>query len=400
MAGMTQGWLFELGILLLAVNYFNLLPVLPLDGGQLLKALIPSRQFNLLIALEWLGVAALLYLAWTIDSLFVAALALLPLFGGLALIKRKQVLAALEQKAPGASQKPLTEQITSIIQAIDDTDKRYRPLMRKLQEIDDILTAQRLKPVAPAVAGAFLFVYVTSFLLPPVAVYATSPMIRETAKILLYDTDSVMRDAYDRAIKLPLAQLVDELADSNRRLIRRIRPELDSGILSPPAAHEAIAETEWRLGFRLPDVHREFFAISNGFAHIVTGAETTDYLLYPVEQVDFFKHKQPQLLAKLRENTDLQYDPITIYRYSEFADEESEQGILDLERLGDMLVIGSRYKGEYLLLESPSQTPSATPVLLISDTLSGLHCRGFAGLRDYLSHNLSLLQMADPLQTQ
>lgn len=53
----------------------------------------------------------------------------------------------------------------------------------------------------------------------------------------------------------------------------------------PKATEEAIADTEKRLGFRLPNEYRAFLSVSNGFpafTHIVPA-------FLPVEKIDFYK---------------------------------------------------------------------------------------------------------------
>ncbi|MET0091440.1 MAG: site-2 protease family protein [Candidatus Thiodiazotropha sp.] len=88
--GMRGEILPLLGILLLVVNYLNLLPFMPLDGGQLLRTLIPYERLGLMVALDWLGVAGLILLGWLIDSLFISILALIPLFSSLSLMKTSE----------------------------------------------------------------------------------------------------------------------------------------------------------------------------------------------------------------------------------------------------------------------------------------------------------------------
>jgi Zn-dependent protease len=181
--GQQGGWISDLGVILLLVNYLNLLPIIPLDGSRLLKALTPVKQFGLLIALNWLVAAALLLLGWLTNSLFLAAMVLAPLFSALVWLRRKRVLDALEGVADGSIHTEHNEQIASIIQAIDETDKRYRPLEKKVREITDILSMLRVKAAAPRVAGALLALYLATLLLPPIAVLAISPGMQNVTKL-------------------------------------------------------------------------------------------------------------------------------------------------------------------------------------------------------------------------
>ncbi|NIQ53385.1 MAG: hypothetical protein GWN71_08095, partial [Gammaproteobacteria bacterium] len=42
-AGTLEGWLFDFGITAVVLNYLNLLPVMPLDGGRIVQALFLGR---------------------------------------------------------------------------------------------------------------------------------------------------------------------------------------------------------------------------------------------------------------------------------------------------------------------------------------------------------------------
>jgi Zn-dependent protease len=389
--GMEEGRISELGIILLLVNYLNLLPILPLDGGQLLKALIPIERFGLLIALEWLGTAALLLLGWLTGSLFLAAMALLPLFGALTLMKRKQILKALGEVDCGSEQPP-HDQIVSVIQAIDETDRRYRPLVKKAQEIAEIITALRLKPAAPAITGLFLATYLATFLLPPVVVYTTSPGIASIATLLFSDIEVMQQEARDQAMTLPIPQLVTELAERHGSLSDPYRPEGESIILRAPATNEAISRTEARLGVPLDTVHRRFLETSNGFINLWSSTNETDYLLFPGEQIERFAQQLPGIVKRLRMQTGKDEPPL-VHILQASAPVETEGETLNLNQIAHMLYIGNLNERAYLLLDSAPQPDTPASLLVIYESPLGLEGTRFKSLHHYLANKLAETQI-------
>lgn len=390
--GMGEGWLSDLGVLLLAVNYLNLLPVMPLDGGQLLKTLIPSHRFELQIALEWLGALALFALAWWADSLLLAALALLPLFGGLGVLKRKAALTLVETESRDIQGQPLNEQIASIIQAMDLTDKRYRPLAKKVQDIEEILTLKRLTPVTPKTLGIFLAIYLVVFLLPPMVLYAAKPEFRTLSEVLFTDIDAIHQEAYAQAMALPMAQLATELAEAHGKLSRRHDLTVAGSYLKQPATDDAIARAERRLGILFDTDYRQFLKTSNGLGNYWMDSQETNYLLFPVERIESFATKLPELETRARVEM-TRDNPLAMRVYQASAEGENEPQTLYLEQIGPMLFIGQLHDTAYLLLDPRRQSHNTPAPLIIidasSDDLEGIR---YKGLRDYLADDLALVK--------
>jgi Zn-dependent protease len=74
-------WLTQLLLVCLVVNYFNLLPVMPLDGGRVLEAMVFTRMPRLRFAFAGLGCAALLGLGVVLEDIVFSVVALLLALG-------------------------------------------------------------------------------------------------------------------------------------------------------------------------------------------------------------------------------------------------------------------------------------------------------------------------------
>jgi len=61
-------WLFELGFLFFALNAINLVPIDPLDGGQLFKIMIKKNQDLFILVFSFISSLVLIGVGWFIDS--------------------------------------------------------------------------------------------------------------------------------------------------------------------------------------------------------------------------------------------------------------------------------------------------------------------------------------------
>lgn len=380
--GVGHGWISDLGILLLTVNYLSLLPVTPLDGGQMLKALIPPQRFHLLIGIELLGMAGLFYLAWSSGVPGLAVLLLIPLLGVLGRMRKRQILNEMKDVLILPGETPSSAQIEAVVATLDRSRKRYRPLMQKVREIDEILTTLRLLPVAPRLAGILLTLYSACFVVLPILAYAASPSIQAAANLLQNGDGTEPNAAHPREMALPMNQLLAELAEAHGRTDGQSGVQPARMILFPPASDQKIAGAERRLGIRLADDYREFLAVSNGFVHEWSpNNKNNHYRLLPVEQVDILERGIPGLLPQLRAELG-----------TADGKERLEEARLDLETLRNTLLIGMKSLNEYLLLEPHTQADGGTALLVINERL---HVRRYPGLRAYLAGELAGFRVPD-----
>ncbi len=390
--GFEHGWVTTLGVTLLLVNYLNLLPILPLDGGQLIKALIPLRRFGLLLVFEWLGAVGLLLLGWLLDIYFLSALALLPFLSGLALLKRKRVIEALEGAADDSAEPSPNARTTAVIHAIDQSDKRYRPLEKKARDVIEILSMLRLKPAGPAVAGTFLALYIGLFVAPPVALVAASPKLTELVALLTTDWEAEQQAAYDRAVAMPIPQLVREVADATRRLNQSLDPTLSGDLLQPPVDDDAITAAEQRLAISIDGDYRHFLKTGNGFLELGTTSRVTRYLLFPVQRVERFAKTLSPAYMRIRQASRTPDKPLQVTLYGTSIDGKETVETFEPARLGHMLMIGNRYSEAYLLLEPGPDSKHPGRVLSIHEEPGGFTGRYYNSLREFLANELSQLQ--------
>ncbi len=157
-----DSWLGLTAILFLVVNYLNLVPVLPLDGGQVLQALIPSRHAKVrTVVLAAIGLAGALGAAfaefWIISVIFV-----LPLLSLKHRWQLHEVEADLARQAPPGRAHDATSPL-AVLQAMErhmspaDSTKRAA---EALALRDRLRTEPMSLASGLAVGGAYLFAFV------------------------------------------------------------------------------------------------------------------------------------------------------------------------------------------------------------------------------------------------
>jgi Zn-dependent protease len=388
--GMQGGTLPLLGILLLAVNYFNLLPLLPLDGGQLLKTLIPHKRFGLMIALEWLGVAGLLLLGWMSDSLLLASLALLPLFSSLTLMRKSRIYQNIDTHTQAGKTPGDDRMAALVIQTMDQTDKSYRPLKKKAVEIGEIMGTLKLERPAPAIIRLLLGSYLALFLAPPVVAYSTSSALRSYTQTLFRDVDEIQRTAHEDDHSPTTPELLAELGSAFSSLGQPDQQMPPHRLLLKPASEADILAAERRLQTRFESDYRQLFVTSNGVNTFWQDPTASHYMLLPIEQVSRFGAELNRIKGSMTEAN----APVAHVSLEPSKGNYQEMSF-DFEQLGKMLLIGRQTDMEYLLLD---QGNGGMPgqVIQIYRSVNGLGGSRYANLRSYLEVQLSHLKVAAP----
>jgi Zn-dependent protease len=192
----SPDWLELLGAVALGLNLFNLLPVMPLDGGQILEIFLFSRFPRLRIAFvlgSWPVLAALGY--W-LESPILIGLAVVMALGGMALW-RGMTLAARVGTVPGPE---APRAAFTVLHSMPNLAQR--PFAHRLAAVKGILpmVVGRRPRAWESLAG--LLIYAAVVALPVVSLWETAP-IAQIAKSLFPD---LTREAPDRDWDAELAR--------------------------------------------------------------------------------------------------------------------------------------------------------------------------------------------------
>ena len=278
--GIVLGWLLLVAIthagapgsltfaaaLLLVLNYLNLLPIPPLDGGHFVQSLLPRGWERLEAAvvacLALAGIALAVALHWWL----LLALVGLQLFALRNHWRDARLLRGLRADAGFGARagRALDERLLAAI----DADTPHAKLAQRFVRVLRLRTLLALRPPQPRTRAWLVTIYVAAFALP-----FASPAVRDLAATLVrtratptvvdsaaearYRAYAARRDAQQLASsRLATPALLDGIAASTRELDATRSPSTATEVPPIPTddAFEAAAQ---RLGVALPADFRD-----------------------------------------------------------------------------------------------------------------------------------------------
>lgn len=162
-------WLNEAGILLLAINLFNLLPFMPLDGGQIVETFLFARRPRLRLLFFTVSTLALMLLGYWLESAVLAALGLLLALGIPAAWRRSVLLRDL---VPAGSGEAAAEAILARLHAAPGP--RWPAFAQRMLTVRSLLPLLRGRQPSLAEGMAGTALYLVAIALPLLLLWGTS----------------------------------------------------------------------------------------------------------------------------------------------------------------------------------------------------------------------------------
>lgn len=178
--------LLQFGLLALFLNLFNLLPLIPLDGGRIVELFLFARWPRLRFLFFLISLAGLAGLGLWLDSHVLLALAIV-----LAVVLRtmwRQFRLAAQVGSVGREAAP-----KAILTALHQLpDKALKNFHRRLQDIKMLLPLVAARPPRTWESLLGLVVYVAVLVLPLVAVTPLAPARQVLAELVMPSSDVEM----------------------------------------------------------------------------------------------------------------------------------------------------------------------------------------------------------------
>ena len=164
----NHSWLMPWVVMLLLLNYLNLLPLLPLDGGQVVNTALLGRMPRL--QLLFLGLSALLagLGAWFLGDPVLWILAGFLLLGTLGMRSRLALRRSLRARFPDAHRLPGETLLRGIFQHLREGEHAALPLARRAALVQELIRWLGEEPPSRRVMWLGLGGYGACLLLPVV----------------------------------------------------------------------------------------------------------------------------------------------------------------------------------------------------------------------------------------
>jgi Zn-dependent protease len=161
--------LFQSGLLLVVINLFNLLPIMPFDGGQIVNRLLFGRRPWLDFIFRCIAVVVVLGLGLSVAPILIYVSAFL----ALGLITQQQI-ARLRSRIMHTPEimaltgEKLTEAVSALV--VQDPSYKSKPFALRVIMVREICTAINRPAIALGKSIALLAAYIGSCALAPVVV--------------------------------------------------------------------------------------------------------------------------------------------------------------------------------------------------------------------------------------
>ena len=260
LVALAAGWLapgtavIATALMLLAINYLNVLPIPPLDGAHVLRAALPARWPTAHASVLLIGVGiGVLAAAW-LEFWPLAAIAALQLFGVRALWTNADHIRHL---ATHANRSRFGRTATPRAALFEALDARLGPATDAATRIGLANTLQqqlRTSPMSGWQRTLVLTSYAAVFILPAWLVASGWRSGDDLFESLDYSGQAheiaMALDAYENELRaMPLRELLVVISDEP---------------LQAPASDDALLAAEQRLGQRLPTDLATLYRAANG----------------------------------------------------------------------------------------------------------------------------------------
>ena len=358
----TGQWPLDVGnpvawaTIFLLINYLNVLPVPPLDGGHVMQALLPPRRAWIEVGFLALACTLGAWLAWQFDLVILTVLALLQLLSLPGRLKAQRALATLateglsRDKAHGMRLRRVSEALERVIGPTHEGVSRVGLVLDVLQRLDR-------KPMRWWQSLAILGVFAV-LLVVPVGVILTGYSLSAGDAV-----NSAALKARSAQIELETQQALQQVKDkSDAELLLAWGETRRSSKAASGVTDADLRLAEESLGMALPAELVEWYRIKNGEPAL---------MWVPIRQLVRVDDRLDQQFA------DWQADSLRVISQMEGRGTATVE--IPAAQLQRWLLVSD---GEFPLLVNPA--PDGMPVRIIQWWSDPAACTGYASLRDWL----------------
>ena len=264
-SGLAHDWLAQAAWVFLAVNYLNVLPILPLDGGHIVQAMLPARWYSLRIAFLLMACALGALACYAFGLIGLAVVVLLQLLQVPVLLQNRRVIKHLLATGTIGADGLRARKLRLAFDAFDQVAGPSTHASARIAQAEDIVRSLEVVPMGWTSRLLTGGVY-TILLAVPVLAFALMWSLWTQPEITV-PNDSERAMAFSATADSNWPDLLAPLEPGPwwQRLLRA-----EEGWAGPATA-AGIAATEQRLGVVLPPELAEFYARHDGATSLQLG---------------------------------------------------------------------------------------------------------------------------------
>lgn len=261
-----DGWMAQAAWVFLAVNYLNVVPILPLDGGHIVQAMLPARWYGLRIGFLVLACAVGAIACFAFGLVGLAVIVLLQLLQVPGLWQNRRVIKHLLANNSIPADALRARKLRLTFDALDALIGPSAHASHRIAQAEDIVRSLELVPMSwksrlltSGVYGALLAV--------PMLALAVALSTQRNAEAVA-PSAAERAATFDASADSDWADLIDQF--ERPAWWERLALGMEDW---PAAATDAdIRASEERVGSELPQELHEFYALHDGFASLQLGA--------------------------------------------------------------------------------------------------------------------------------
>jgi Zn-dependent protease len=255
----TSSLLYTAAWVTLLVNYLNILPVLPLDGGHVVQSLLPPRWLNVQAA-----IIVVLCLTGALVSLAIGMYILAILAGTQLLLVRTYGQKALAVRRLLAKGVPPVEhkrpmRLLRVLELLEDIAGPAKNAQQRINQAEHVLLALDTKPMSLSQRSILSFVYGGLLVVPLTAIVLTTVLNWDTGFSTSDYTARLEQDRQQREVLVQQAR-----SKPLDVLLQEVHSRWSEDALPGPADNIAFIDTQARLGARLGEDLQAIYRIANG----------------------------------------------------------------------------------------------------------------------------------------
>lgn len=275
---------------LLLINYLNMLPFLPLDGGHIVQAMLPPRWYVLRIVFLLAGAGLGIAFGLSFGLVGIAILAGLQLLTVGTQLETRRAVKDMISRQIAIQDLPLARKLRLALEALERVAGPPNAIATRINQAEDVvrtLDTRGMSFVGRLVTGTTYFGLLLSPLPLVLAFGLYAGLVGSLAQM---------------GNELGITELQQQVNDKVEKEDRRLRAEAsdltmtqllnalsinDPEPVPGPATQEAIAAAEERLGAPLPEALLEFYAQNNGHPAVA---------ILPVEEIKRVKDVEGDIM--------------------------------------------------------------------------------------------------------